>query len=461
MAAILSPATTRLQRNKKDLQHCPTKTVEGNIFASEQDHVFTRPKSTDGQSLPIQEVANREILSEAKRIEGDKQALSSGTIQEETNTTVGLQARLANNNSEDSFHSESFDHRLKTTAYSPVLLRMPNTAFGISLGLAGNAIMWKVAGGARFLTALIDTTIILLTYLYKLIFHFPLVEREYKHPVRAHFMNGPHLTLLLVSLAIPSHLSPSTTCLQALFATGLFFQIVVTQYIYEHLMFSSERNFTQAKPQFFLSIIGWFLLTVLGQQADVEVVWGIAIPSFCFGTGIFMYVIVTVNVFNGLHRNMSQGSPALFLLFAPPSVAAVAIDGFDKEVDAFSVLAQVFLGWALVLLLMLIRLCPRIADKPASLGVYWAYVFPMASLAAACLRYAIMAGTIATEIVATITMVLATTALFVVFVRMVYHSFLCLQSKAKWGDPLLEIDPEMTRAEVSKQAQGEVDEEAP
>jgi tellurite resistance protein TehA-like permease len=454
------------ERNKKDLQHCPTETVEGNIFASEQqDHVpvFTRPKPTDGQSLPIHEDANREIISEAKRIEGDKQVLSSGTIQEETNTIVGLQAPLANNNSEDS-------------PAPPVLLRMPNTAFGISMGLGGNAIMWKAAGGARFLTDLIDTTIpntifwfaafiagvvILLTYLYKLIFHFPMVQMEYKHPVRAHFMNGPNLTLLMVSLAIPNHLSPSTTCLQALFAIGLFFQIVVTQYIYERLMFSCERNFTQAKPQFFLSIIGWFLLTVLGEQADVEAVWGIAVPSFCFGAGMFMYVIVTVDVFNGLHLGMSQGSPALFLLIAPPSVAAIAIDGLDKEVGDFSVLAQVFLGWALVLMLMLIRLCPRIADKPASLGIYWAYVFPLASLAAACLRYASMTGTMATEIIAAIAMVLATTALFVVVVRLVYHSFLCLQSKARWGDPLLGIDSEIMRADVSKQVQDEVDEEAP
>jgi tellurite resistance protein len=209
-------------------------------------------------------------------------------------------------------------------------------------------------------------------------------------------------------------------------------------------MFSSERNISQAKPQFLLSVIGWFLLTVLGQQADAAAVWGIAIPSFCFGIGLFMYIMVTVNVFNGLHRNINnKGSPALTLLIAPPSVAAIAVDGLAGDIGEFNVVAQVFLGWAILLFLLLLRLGPRIAESPSEVGTYWAYVFPLAALSSACLKYAIVSETMTTDILATLAMALATIALCTVFLRMTYHILLCLQNKARWGDPLLGIDSDI------------------
>lgn len=339
------------------------------------------------------------------------------------------------------------------------LQRVPNTAFGIPMGLAGNAVLWKSAGRVAFLKghldsvelansilwhiALVVAIMTLLAYLYKMVFHFRIVLMEYRHPVRVHFFNAPHLIFIMLSLGVPSNIQSgsSTISTQILFAMGLIFQFCTTQVIYERWMFCNQSpSISEAKPQFFLSIIGWFLLTVLGNDIDIDTTWGISISSFCFGIGCFMYVIILVNVFNGLSNDVqNKGSPALALLIAPPSVASIAIDGFDGNSDESNVIAQMVLGWSLMLFTILIRLSPRLAAMPTELGTYWAYVLPMASLSSACLNYTIATNSIVSKILAIISITLATLALCIVFFRLMYHFLLCWQHKARWGDPLLGI----------------------
>mmetsp|Transcript_2190 Transcript_2190/g.3164 ORF Transcript_2190/g.3164 Transcript_2190/m.3164 type:complete len:393 (+) Transcript_2190:106-1284(+) len=340
-----------------------------------------------------------------------------------------------------------------------VLQRIPNTAFGIRMGLAGNAVLWKSAGRVDFLKshlgsvelangilwhiALVVAVMTLLAYLYKMVYHFRVVVMEYRHPVRVHFFNAPHLILIMLSLGVPSNMQSgsSTIPIQILFAIGLIFQFCITQVIYERWMFCNQTpTMSEAKPQFFLSIIGWFLLTVLGNDIDIDTNWGISISSFCFGIGCFMYVVILVNIFNGLSNDIqNKGSPALTLLIAPPSVASIAIDGFAGNSDESNVIAQMALGWSLMVFTILIRLSPRLAAMPTELGTYWAYVFPMASLSSACLNYTIAANSGVSQILAIISIVLATLALCIVFSRLVYHILLCWQHKARWGDSLLGI----------------------
>lgn len=356
------------------------------------------------------------------------------------------------------------DFRIKQSekndySFTPLLLRMPNTAFGVPMGLAGNAIMWKAAGEVDFVTNLIDTELpntilwfaafilgILITFcfLYKIIFSFRLVAMEYKDPTRIHFFYAPHLTLLLLSLGIPSVFDPSSSTLQIIFAVGLLLQFGITQMIYEKSVFAKQSNLAQAKPQFLLSVIGWFLLTILGQKVDIAVACGIALPTFCFGVGIFSYIVVTANVFNGLHQDKHQNmrSPSLTLLLAPPSVAAIAIDGFSDETHDYGFAHQIFLGWALLLLLLLLRLGSRIVQNPPVFGSYCAYVFPMAALASACLRYSTLSSTSTTEYLALVSIGVATISLCIVFFRMFYNAILCLLQKARWGDPLLDTSDE-------------------
>mmetsp|Transcript_5999 Transcript_5999/g.12659 ORF Transcript_5999/g.12659 Transcript_5999/m.12659 type:complete len:213 (-) Transcript_5999:133-771(-) len=206
-------------------------------------------------------------------------------------------------------------------------------------------------------------------------------------------------------------------------------------------MFSKRRNFTAAKPQFLMSTVGWFLLSNLGQTARLEQTWGIGLPTLCFGAGFVLYFDLVIFIFGKLHENRGmKGSPAMFLLIAPPSVAVVSLDLMDGDDGAFPDSAEMMLGWALVLLVLLIRLGPSIYKTPSVLGEYWAYVFPLAAAATATIRYAGALNSDATVGLAAVVIVLAIAALLIVLFRMALHIYLVFKGDQQWRDPLFKIE---------------------
>jgi tellurite resistance protein TehA-like permease len=201
-------------------------------------------------------------------------------------------------------------------------------------------------------------------------------------------------------------------------------------------MFSDSAALTSiAKVQFLLSVIGWFLLALLGQIAEIEQDWGLALPSFCFGAGVMLYIIVVTVLFNG--SKFDKGTPGLFLLFSPPAVAVTVLDNFNGDPTEFSQAAEFVLGWCLVVVLLLIRLGPTICMRPPVLGTYWAYVFPLSGLASAMIEYATKQKSTASEVMATVFLVVAALAKFIVLSRFIMHSYVVLRGRDEWGDPLI------------------------
>ena len=151
-----------------------------------------------------------------------------------------------------------------------------------------------------------------------------------------------------------------------------------------------------------------------------------------------LYLMVVIAIFNGIHASpKAKGSPALFLIIAPPSVGVVGWDLIAGDGTQLAFMSQALLGFCLGVLALLIRLGPKIVNAPPSLGSYWAYVFPMSALATATIRYAWVTETIATEIMAIVFVVLAILALLAVFLRMCLHAVQVIRGEAEWGDPLL------------------------
>ena len=359
----------------------------------------------------------------------------------------------------------------------PLIYRLPNTAFGVCMGLAGNAILWKTASGqpgtvlfqhsfastchaVLWYTALVAAVLVSLAHVYKAVYKWPLVQAELHNNIRVHFYNGPHLVLIMLALGVPQ--SASSESLRVVFGIALFLQTAITQTVYDQWLFEDMSSISCAKPPFLLSTVGWFLLAVLGHPAEIEQQWGLSIPQFCFGVGSVFYLMVVFAIFNHLHqvRHVFRGSPSLTLLMAPPSVAVVALDNFNKSLSAssfdannggsdessapvvgqFSLAASFVLGWIFILFVLLGKIGPRIATKPAVFGEYWAYVFPLAAVATAWLRYASVVGTRAAEVVGMFFLAFASLALVLVVCRMTYHTTLCVLGKANWGDPLLMVD---------------------
>jgi tellurite resistance protein TehA-like permease len=341
-----------------------------------------------------------------------------------------------------------------------VWMRLPNTSFGIPMGIAGHAIMWKAAGNAEFISEKANTQIIsavfwiasllvmgllFTAYCLKAYFYFPLVRDEYHDAMRVHFLNMPHLILLMLAICVPYDSSGITMIAEnggqgrrIIFGIGFLMQLLLTQQIYENWLFSDTQNISCARPQFFLSTVGWYFLAVLGTETNVEQTWGIALPTFCFGFGMMMYLIVTFAIFNGIHTTpQSKGTPALFLFLAPPSVGVVAWDLINAIPGEFPILSKLILGWCLGVFVMLVKMGPQIVQPPATLGHHWAYVFSMSALATATISYAGIETNGTTIALAYVFIALAILALTIVLIRMSVHAYQVFIGKADWEDPLL------------------------
>jgi len=135
--------------------------------------------------------------------------------------------------------------------------RHERRAFGIPIGLAGHAVMWKAVRGS-FIGERIDVRIVdvlnvacwflALTlaaavtccYLYKVFTSFPLVMAEYLNGVRCHFFNAPNLIFVMLLIGIPEYTNVSSQTLRILWAPAFIYQLIMTSSI----LFSKRRNFT-------------------------------------------------------------------------------------------------------------------------------------------------------------------------------------------------------------------------
>lgn len=188
-----------------------------------------------------------------------------------------------------------------------------------------------------------------------------------------------------------------------------------------------------------MSTVGWLFLAVIGQSYQIKMYWGIGLPQMCFGAGFILYIDVMVFILSNLSTNLGmKGSPGMFLLVAPPSVAVVSLDLFNNGASEFSETAEMLLGWVYILLVLLLCMGPRIWKEPSVLGEYWAYVFPVVSATTATIRYATALETSATQALAVIMTLFSISTLLMVCGRMFYHMFKCICGKQQWEDPLFD-----------------------
>mmetsp|Transcript_25611 Transcript_25611/g.55095 ORF Transcript_25611/g.55095 Transcript_25611/m.55095 type:complete len:178 (-) Transcript_25611:106-639(-) len=166
----------------------------------------------------------------------------------------------------------------------------------------------------------------------------------------------------------------------------------------------------------------------------------------CFGAGFILYIDITIFIFGKLHENKGiKGSPAMFLLIAPPSVGVVSLDLFNDGASDFSPFGEMLLGWVFVLILLLLRIGPTLLRNPAVLGEYWAYVFPWAAATTATIRYASALESNATEALAVAMIVMAVFSLLLVLGRGAFHMYQCHKGEDQWRDPLFHTEKYSTR----------------
>ncbi|KAK8458124.1 hypothetical protein SEVIR_3G313000v4 [Setaria viridis] len=340
----------------------------------------------------------------------------------------------------------------------PFLLRFPISAFGIPMGVSSQAILWKVIAlsvPTTFLHVTSKANLVLwcvsaalmlavtATYACKSALYFEAVRREYYHPIRVNFFFAPWITCLYLAIGVPHHLTWAARLPHWLWYVLMAPLLCLGLKIYGQWMSGGQRRLSKvANPSNHLSLLGNFVGAELGATMGLR-----EGPIFFFAVGLAHYVVLFVTLYQRLPTNETlpkELHPVFFLFVAAPSVSSVA---WSKITGEFGYVSRVafFVGMFLY----------------ASLGVrvnffrgfrfslaWWAYTSPMASAAAAAIRYSTevdnaftKALCVALSAVATLTVaaLLATTVVHAFVLRNLFPNDICIAITERKVKPIMEL----------------------
>ena len=269
-----------------------------------------------------------------------------------------------------------------------LLLRLPNTAFGICFCLAGHSYMWKMLqkqhdendgaktlAGIFFYSGFVTFILLVLVYSIKLIRNPGWVCTELQH--RGHFMLLPHLTLIWLALTKGMMMMEdnddkeddtivddngndnSRNVLGTWAIVTLLMQLLLALLLQQPLSKTAAIKFTatrkkriqlheemeEPKSQFCWTSLGWCLCSLLSQYASL----GTFPISFSLGIGAFTYVgfglletfsspstVISTSRriarrrLQAIRNIIQQQTYPLSTLVAvvPPSLAAMVIDNY-------------------------------------------------------------------------------------------------------------------------------------
>ncbi|EGB10227.1 hypothetical protein AURANDRAFT_71236 [Aureococcus anophagefferens] len=341
------------------------------------------------------------------------------------------------------------------------LATLPNTVFGVALGLAGNGVLVKGLAADRFWgarrgraalwvlwAAALATWIALVACLgAKALLHRRFLLREWRHRRRCFFFFVPHVALVALCLGAPDGARAwSPRLFRWCYGLALALQVALCARSYarwvgddgpggepagvDHATPPDPGRDARISPStrvgrgdvdarssaptpYLLSTVGWPLLSSLAVDLDIEREWGAPLAAWTLGPGVA--------------NATARGEPSLFLLMAPPSAASVAMGCGAASDGAF--------GFAFLLFVVVLRVGPVFLRRPEILGAYWAYTFPLAALATAATHCAKCGR--APEALAWALSSAALAMVVLVAGRMGLHAARVAAGADSWPDPLL------------------------
>ncbi|KAJ4765666.1 S-type anion channel SLAH3 [Rhynchospora pubera] len=312
----------------------------------------------------------------------------------------------------------------------PFLLRFPVSTFGICLGLSSQAILWKnlaTSPPTQFLNVPLSVNVVLwcisisvlailaVIYLFKIIFYFEAVRREYHHPIRVNFFFAPWIACLFLAIGLPPSIAHNLP--------HFLWYILMTPFlclelkIYGQWMSGGQRRLSKvANPSNHLSIVGNFVGALLGASMGLK-----EGPIFFYAVGMAHYVVLFVTLYQRLPTNETlprELHPVFFLFVAAPSVASMAWANISGEFGHGSRIAY------FIALFLYASLAVRInffRGFRFSLA-WWAYTFPMTGAAIATVRYSIEVSNVFTKSLSVVLTVISTLTVTVLLITTVIHA---------------------------------------
>jgi tellurite resistance protein TehA-like permease len=312
----------------------------------------------------------------------------------------------------------------------PFLLRFPISAFGMCLGVSSQAMLWKtlemepstaflrvhpVANHVFWGVSVALTLLVFVTYLLKVIFYFEAVRREFYHPVRVNFFFAPWIACLFLVKGVPRPVGEIHHVVWYFLMAPI---LCLDLKIYGQWMSSGERRLSRvANPSNHLAVVGNFVGALLGARMGLR-----EIPIFFFAVGLAHYTVLFVTLYQRLPTNVQlpkELHPVFFLFVAAPSVASMAWARISGEFNNCAKLAYFVSMFLYVSLVVRINLFCGFRFSLA----WWAYTFPMTSVALASVLYASEVDNIFTRALAVGLSAIAAVTVTGVLATTVYHAF--------------------------------------
>ncbi|KAF3328690.1 S-type anion channel SLAH2-like protein [Carex littledalei] len=313
----------------------------------------------------------------------------------------------------------------------PFLLRFPVSTFGICLGMSSQAILWKTLATSppvEFLHVPLLVNLVLwcisisvlaimaVIYLFKIIFYFEAVRREYHHPIRVNFFFAPWIACLFLAIGLPPGIAQNLP--QFLWYILMTPFLCLELKIYGQWMSGGQRRLSKvANSTNHLSVVGNFVGALLGASMGLK-----EGPLFFYAVGMAHYIVLFVTLYQRLPTNETlpkELHPVFFLFVAAPSVACMAWAKISGEFGFGSRIAY------FIALFLYASLAVRInffRGFRFSL-TWWAYTFPMTGAAIATVRYCIEVSTVFTKSLSVVLSLISTLIVAVLLVSTMIHAW--------------------------------------
>ncbi|KAL3505348.1 hypothetical protein ACH5RR_035189 [Cinchona calisaya] len=287
-----------------------------------------------------------------------------------------------------------------------ILTRFHAGYFRISFSLSGQALLWKtileptkhtslpVPHMNHVIFSIIPIIIwsfallvlVLFSFLYILrcFFRFNMVKAEFLHHVGVNYLFAPWMSWLLLLQSAP-FVAPKNVSYLILWWVFAVPVVMLDVKIYGQWFTKGKRFLTAvANPTSHISVIG----NLVGARAAAEMGWQ-EISICLFSLGMVHYLVLFVTLYqrlSGGDRLPKMLRPVFFLFFAAPSMASLA---WDTISGSFDIASKMLFFLSLFLFTSLICRPALFKKSMRRFNIaWWAYSFPITSLALASTEYA-------------------------------------------------------------------------
>lgn len=265
---------------------------------------------------------------------------------------------------------------------------IPASLFAIPLGLVALGLAWQAAASIWSVPYWVSGTLIwsgatfwvflLIAYLGKWLLSRAAAKAELEDPVQSCYIGLAGVVSLLASTGLSTE---HRTLSLGLFGFGIAWTLVFAIYQTGRLWMGERKPETDT-PILYLPIVAGAFVTASAAAAMGYVDWG----KLAFGGGLFTWFAIESVILHRLYTAaplLPALRPTLGVQLAPPAVGAVAYIGVGG--GAPDIVAYALIGYALLQVLLLIRLIPWLLEADLT-PAWWSFSFGAASLPTAAMK---------------------------------------------------------------------------